>query len=122
MSDLQPRGIAFEVGGVERHFLFTLAAVDEIQAKYELPVSQVITRLADDEQVYQTIAVLTTILINDEIRRTGSGEKEVTEQEIKWVLDVPAADRLVGVLLKAYGYALPEDEDQDPNGERSRSS
>ena len=54
MSDLQPWGIAFVVGGVERHFLFTLAAVDEI-------------------------------------RRTGSSEKEVTKQEIKWALDVPAA-------------------------------
>lgn len=122
MSDLQPKGIAFEVGGAERHFLFTLAAVDEIQAKYEMPVSQVIARLADDEQVYQTIAALTTILINDEIRRAGNGEREVTEQEIKWALDVPAADRLVGVLLRAYGYALPEDEEADPNGKRSRNS
>ena len=87
-----------------------------------MPVSQVIARLADDEQVYQTIAALTTILINDEIRRAGNGEREVTEQEIKWALDVPAADRLVGVLLRAYGYALPEVEEADPNGKRSRNS
>ena len=46
----------------------------------------------------------------------------MTEQEIKWALDVPAADRLVGVLLRAYGYALPEDEAADPNGKRSRNS
>ena len=122
MSDLQPRGIPYTVGGVERNFLFTLAAVDEIQAKYDLPVSQVMAKLADDREVYDTIAVLATILINDEIRRTGQDEPEITEQDVKWLLDVPAADALVGVILRSYGYALPVQEEEDPNGTRSRSS
>lgn len=122
MSDLQPRGIPYTVGGVERNFLFTLAAVDEIQAKYDLPVSQVMAKLADDREVYDTIAVLATILINDEIRRTGKDEPEITEQDVKWLLDVPAADALVGVILRSYGYALPVQEEEDPNGTRSRSS
>ena len=122
MSDLQPRGIPYTVDGVERNFLFTLAAVDEIQAKYDLPVSQVMAKLADDREVYDTIAVLATILINDEIRRTGREESEVTEQDMKWILDVPAADALVAVILRSYGYALPTTEDEAPNPERSRSS
>ena len=122
MSDLQPKGIAFTVGGVERHFLFTLAAVDEIQAKYDLPVSQVIAKLADDGEVYPVVAGLATILINDEIHRTGAKTPDVTEQEVKWMLDVPAADALVGVILKAYGYALPDAEEEDPNAMGSRSS
>ena len=42
MSDMRPSGIAVTVGGVERHVLFTLAVVDEIQSKYGLPVSEVI--------------------------------------------------------------------------------
>ena len=79
MSDLQPRGIPYTVGGVERNFLFTLAAVDEIQAKYDLPVSQVMAKLADDREVYDTIAVLATILINDEIRRTVTVEEDLRE-------------------------------------------
>lgn len=122
MSDLQPRGIPYTVGGVERNFLFTLAAVDEIQAKYDLPVSQVVAKLADDKEVYDTIAALTTILINDEIRRNKTDEKEITEQEVKWLLDVPAADALVTVILRTYGYALPEERDEDPNRTRSRSN
>ena len=122
MSDLQPKGIPYIVDGVERNFLFTLAAVDEIQAKYDLPVSQVMAKLADDREVYDTIAVLATILINDEIRRTGREELEVTEQDMKWMLDVPAADALVAVILRSYGYALPNTEDEDPNLMRSRSS
>lgn len=122
MSDLQPRGIPYTVGGVERNFLFTLAAVDEIQAKYDLPVSQVMAKLADDREVYDTIAVLAMILINDEIRRIGKEEPEVTEQDMKWMLDVPAADALVAVILRSYGYALPSTEDEDPNPMRSRSS
>ena len=78
MSDLQPRGIPHTVGGVERNFLFTLAAVDEIQAKYDLPISQVMAKLADDREVYDTIAVLATILINDEITlRNYGGEMHV---------------------------------------------
>ena len=122
MSDLQPRGIPYTVGGVERNFLFTLAAVDEIQAKYDLPVSQVMAKLADDREVYDTIAVLATILINDEIHRTGKDEPVMTEQDMKWMLDVPAADALVAVILRAYGYALPTTEDEDPNPMRSRSN
>ena len=122
MSDLQPRGIPHTVGGVERNFLFTLAAVDEIQAKYDLPVSQVMAKLADDREVYDTIAVLATILINDEIRRTGKKEPEVMVQDMKWMLDVPAADALVAVILRSYGYALPTTEGEDPNPTRSRSS
>ena len=122
MSDLQPRGIVCTIGGVERHVLFTLAAVDEVQSKYKLPVSQVIARLADDGQVYATVASLATILINDEIRRNGGSEKEVTEKDVKWMLDVPAADQLVGVILRAYGYALPDAEGEDPNRERSWSN
>ena len=122
MSDLQPRGLPVTVGGVERHFLFTLAAVDEVQSKYDLPVSQVIAKLADEREVYDTVASLTAILVNDEIRRNGRKELEVTEKEIKWSLDVPAADFLVGVILRSYGYALPEQEDENPNGTGSRSS
>ena len=62
------------------------------------------------------------ILINDEIRRTGKKEPEVMVQDMKWMLDVPAADALVAVILRSYGYALPTTEGEDPNPTRSRSS
>ena len=114
MSSLQPKGIPFEIGGVKRKILFTLAAVDEIQEKYDLPVSRVIAKMAEEREVYATVASLATILINDEIRRDQTGEKEVTEQEVKWMLDVPAADALVGVILRSYGYSLPQAEEEDP--------
>ena len=92
MSDIQPKGLPVTIGGVERHFLFTLAAVDEVQSKYDLPVSRVIAKLADEKEVYDTVASLTVILVNDEIRRNGGKESEITEKEIKWMLDVPSAD------------------------------
>lgn len=126
MSDLQPKGISITIGGVERHLLFTLAAVDEIQAEYGEPVSEVIRMMADDEQVSAVAFRLIYILVNDEIARQrhfdGSDEALITEQELKWMITIHDIPDLVGAILQAYGISLPEtEEDEDPNA-MSRSN
>ena len=115
----------FMLDGVERHFLFTLAAVDEIQAHYDLPVSSVMSKLADEKENYQTLSYMATVLANDEIRREnaqGAGKEELTEQQVKWLIDVPLSTEVTRAVMKAYGFSLPEPEDDDPNPKRSRSS
>ena len=116
MSDMRPAGIAVTVGGVERHILFTLAAVDEIQSKYKMPVSDVIAKMSDEMEVYQTLVSIIASLINDEIVRTESGEGPVTEEWLKRNITVPECDGIIAAILQAYGISVPEkDEDEDPN-------
>lgn len=126
MSDLQAKGLPFELGGVERHLLFTLAVVDEVQAKYDKPVSDVLFDMKDPEKTYEILAFITKALVNDEIARNNyfnnRSDSEVTDQEIKWMIDVPTSAQLVKVIFKAFGYSIPEDEDDDPNLTKSPNS
>lgn len=123
MSDMQPKGIPVTVDGVERHFLFTLAVVDEVQDHYNMPVNEVIQEMNDDMKVYGVTAYLTMSLTNDDIIRSGSKEDLYTLDRINRVLTVPMMDGLIAAILQAYGISVPEpDEDDDPNGQRSRKS
>lgn len=135
MSDLQPKGVKMQLsgtpqkimlGGGEREILFTLAAVDEIQAYYEKPVSEVIRDMGDEDKVVETAFRIIYILLNDQIARdrhfNGSDEQPITEQELKWLMTMDRLAYYVNVILTAYGISLPdEDEDESPNAE-SRSN
>ena len=125
MSDLQPKGTAIIIGGVERHLLFTLAAVDEIQAYYNAPVSEVIRMLSDDMKIMDTAARILLILVHDEIARNrffnGSEEQPLEERAMKWMITLDKLTPCVEAILTAYGISLPEEEDEDPNAE-SRSN
>lgn len=124
MSDLQPRGVAIEIGGVERHLLFTIAAIDELQAKYDKPLTSVMALLQDDDKVIDVTFDIMYILINDEIKRNNffhhRDDATVTEQELRWLMDYTSINAYLGAIFKAYGISLPEVEDDDPNAE-SRS-
>ena len=115
MSDLQPKGIPITLlDGVERRILFTLSAVDIIQSHYDLPLATVMTKLADENEVYRTISYIVTVLINDAIRREKSGGTEITEEEVKDLIDVPLAGKINRAILRAYGYSLPEADLRSP--------
>lgn len=120
MSILRPKGISCEVAGVERHLLFTLAVVDDLEDHYDLPVESVMEMLTDERKVYKVLSYVLTALINDEIAARnyteGKNEPAITEEEIKWSVDVRDTGRLARAVMQAYGYSFPEaDEGQDPN-------
>ena len=124
MSDLQPKGIPIMIGDVERHLLFTISVIDEVQAKYEKPLSSVMEMLQDDDKLVQVVFDLMFFMINDEIKRERyfhhKEEEPMTEQELKWFLDYSHIGEYMGAILRAYGVSLPEAEDDSPNAE-SRS-
>ena len=121
MNNYRPLGhsVTF-LDGVERHFLFTLAVVSEIQGHYDLPVGTVMAKLADDREGFDTLAYLALTLANDEIMRrndqTGKDDPLLTEKQVKWLIDVPLAKKILKPIMMAYGYSMPEnEEDDDPN-------
>lgn len=120
MSDLQPKGVPVTfLDGVERHFLFTLAAVDDVQDHYGEAVGKVMTRISDEMEGYGVLAYLAMVLANDEIRRsTGKTDDDyLTEQQVKEMIDVPLAGKVLRAIFKSFGHALPESDDDDDESE-----
>lgn len=120
MSELQPRGVPITIGGKERRFLFTLSAVDEVQTEFGMPVSQVIEKLADNNEIIDTAARIALILLNGDIerdRKKNNGNEPLwTETELKDEIDVTMMERLAWTILKCYGMSVPDlEEDESPN-------
>ena len=125
MSDLNPKGIPVMIGGVERHFLFTLNAIDDIQDHFEKPLSEVVQQFTEKEQAYKTMRYVAMVLINDEAERERAAGREgyeiLTEQEVGWLITLKNEGEVALAILKAYGYSLPESEDENPNRESGQT-
>ncbi len=125
MSDLRPVGVPVEVEGVERHFLFTLNVIDEIQEHFKMELSQVIDNMTDKEKSNSTVRYLVSALLNDEAEReAGRGRelKRYTEKEAGWLVTLDNISDILLAIFKAYGLSLPEpDEDSFPNMESGQT-
>lgn len=120
MSDLQPKGPKIELGGEERELLFTLRAVDEIQDRFKKPVSEIVAMLGNAEGIYEVLPFLTAALVTEGERKRD--REPVTEDDVKGWVTVPMLSEVSRAILRSYGIAIPEsDEDNDPNA-TSRSS
>ena len=116
MSALQPRGIPVNIGGVERRFLFTFAAIDEIQDHFDKPLVEVLEMLKDDRTLYKAAGFIVCTLINDEIIRNGGKGRGPELMEVMRMLDLSMTARAVRTILKAYGISMPDpDEDDEPD-------
>ena len=127
MSDLRPRGIPVLVNGEERHLLFTLNIIDEIQDRYEKTLSEVLDDITNEDISGHMLRDVLIMLLNDEVERErhrdpGSDLSEVTEQEAGWLIGLDNRFALVASVLKAYGVSLPEPGDDDPNQESGRTN
>lgn len=119
MSDLRPRGIKVVLDGVERHFLFTLNTIDEIQDDTGKNMHEIMTELADEDSSAKTLRYLTRILINDEVEREKKKNPEtplypVTDQEVGDLIGMDNLVEVTAAVLMAYGCSLPEPDDS-PN-------
>ena len=123
MSDLRPIGRAVMLDGAERHFLFTLNVVDEVQDHYDCSLEEVINKLTDKKESIKALRYLTMALLNDEAERSPQAELQTyTEQEAGWLITQENVLDVTMAVLQAYGLSLPEpDEFASPNGEGGRS-
>lgn len=120
MSALKPTGVPITLDGVERHILFTLNAIDEIQERFDAPMEEVMKKLTEKKEAENTLRILLTTLINDEVERLaykgGDCELEsVDEKQVGWMLTSQNMLEATIAVLRAYGYDLPEPEEDDPN-------
>ena len=116
MSALQPRGIPVNIGGVERRFLFTFAAIDEIQDHFDKPLVEVLEMLKDDRTLYKAAGFIVCTLLNDEIIRNGGKGRGPALMEVMRMLDLSRTARVGRTILKAYGISMPDpNEDDEPD-------
>ena len=121
MGELNPQGVPLMLGGEERHLLFTLNAIDEIQSKFEMPLEEAMDQLTKRESANGVLKTIVQILANDEVERLSykGGEcslKPIDEKEAGWMLTNANMMEAFMAVLKAYGGSLPEPgEDEGPN-------
>ena len=69
MSDLRPVGVPIDLGGVERHFLFTLNAIDAVESHYGCPVFEALGKITVSETQSEALRFFVATLVNDEAER-----------------------------------------------------
>ena len=117
MGIFKPRGVAIVLNGEERHFLFTLNMIDQIEEKYDKPLMEVLED-AGNGHLMRDIVV---ILLNDEAERNKRMKASVeystvTEADVGDMIGLDNYYEVMKALLKAYGISMPEvDEEEDPN-------
>lgn len=121
MSTFKPRGIAVVLNGEERHFLFTLNMIDQIEEKYDKSLIDVIEDVVNDNSSGHLLRDLVVMLLNDEADRnkrlqTGVEYPAVTVEDVGDMIGLDNYYEVLKAFLNAYGISMPEtEEDDDPN-------
>lgn len=116
MSDLRPKHPEIEIGGKKYSVLFDLNAIDEIQDKFNIPISQLTDLLHDQRQVFKVLKFLLAILINEAIDDSESGEPHVDEKFIGRKIKLSDIPTLKSKVFLAISAGVPEgDEDPTPS-------
>ena len=109
------------MNGEERHFLFTLNMIDQIEEKYDKPLMEVLEDVANDTGNGHLMRDIVVILLNDEAERNKRMKASVeystvTEADVGDMIGLDNYYEVMKALLKAYGISMPEvDEDENPN-------
>lgn len=122
MSDLRPKATTIRLGGKEYGLLFTLNAIDEIQDRFNMPISQLDKLLSDERTVYKTLRYLLTVLINEAIDDAGAGDPHVDEKYVGRKITAADINALQSGIYTSFTAGMPEseetgdtEEETDPN-------
>lgn len=114
MSDLRPKPPEIELGGQKYGLLFDLNAIDEVQDKFDISLSQLADLIRDERKGFRALRFLLTVLINEAIDDTDSGEPHVDEKYVGRKIspaDIPALRHKV---FEAFAAGMPECDGGDP--------
>ena len=118
MSRLRPGdGIPVTVGGVEFHFLFTFAVIDDLQTLYKRPLSEIINLLTDQMTVYSAAGNIIAALIRSDLYNNGERKSFPSYDDVMHVLSKDDNMKQVTALLQCYGIDMPPNEDDDDDEE-----
>lgn len=112
MSDLNPKGTVVVINGQEYHLLLTINKIDEIQARCNMPLHDVIGVVAEaagentDTEVMKTFSTVLSVLLS-------TSEHEVTEEDIREGVEFREYGSTAWAILAAYGISMPESDEED---------
>ena len=116
MSDLRPQAVKIELGGKEYGLLFSLNAIDEIQDRFDIPISQLADLMKDERKVFKVLKSLLAILINEAIDDAENGDPHVDEKFIGRKIQVADIANLKSKVFVAFTAGIPAgEEEEDPN-------
>lgn len=116
MSDLRPKHTKIELDGKEYPMLFDLNAIDEIQDRFDIPISSLFELMSDEKKVFKVLKSLLAILINEGLDDLETGEEHVTEKFIGRKITAQEIPNLKNKISEAFTNGIPKsEEDADPN-------
>lgn len=116
MSDLRPQPVEIELGGKSYGLLFTLNAIDAIQDRFDIPITDLGDLLRDQRVVFKALKFILTVLINEAIDDMETNAPHVDEQYVGRKITPANLNQLSGAIIKAFSSGAPESEDDDdPN-------
>jgi hypothetical protein len=116
MSDLKPKGNKITLGGKEFGMLCTLNALDEIQDKFDISITELDGLLKDERKVFKVIKYLVTLFINEWIDDKENGMEHVTERWVGRKITPSNLKILQSGVQQSFIDSSPiADGDEDPN-------
>lgn len=124
MEILKQMGEPLNIDDKERHLLFTLNVIDEIQEHYDKLISDVLSEMLGESEEqrrksYSVLRYVVTALVNEdvEIHNEASEDKwqNVTEEYIGRRLNNRNYGEVALRVIRAFQRHLPESDDNDPN-------
>ena len=116
MSDMKPAYAKVKLGGKEYSLLFDVNALDEIQDRFDIPITDLSVLIKDQRKTYKVLKFILATLINEAIDDAETGDPHVDEKFIGRKLTPSNLGELQSAVFKAFTAGNPEaDEDDIPN-------
>jgi len=120
MRELKPKGVPINFDGYDRHFLFTINVIDELQEEYDKPIIEILTEAANiDVKNHSTLISVVTALVNEDVEihneETGENWPKVDKKYISRKITINNIDKIIAAITKSFVSGLPRGLDaEDP--------
>jgi hypothetical protein len=127
MRILKPVGTEIDIDGKERHLLFNINVIDELQEHFDMYIGDILNSLLERQDkekqkaFYDTVVCILTVLLNEDVRLHNKHNpsdpwENITEEYLKEeVLTNSTSATITLEILKSFNGSLPKNEDDDPN-------
>ena len=107
MRELRPKGVPINFDGYDRHFLFTINVIDELQEEYDKPIIEILTEAANiDVKNHSTLISVVTALVNEDVEihneETGENWPKVDKKYISRKITINNIDKIIAAITKSF--------------------
>lgn len=123
MSNLKPKYTMISLGYTEMPdgtvvpkeygMLFNLNAIDEIQDRFDISISDFGQLMESERKAYKAIKTIVTILVNEAIDDSESGEPHIAEAFVGRKIAASDIASTTGSILSAFTGSVPDVDDEE---------